>query len=44
MSDSDYLARITALTQLLNELKAQLAAIEQRLASAEQSLSGRWMQ
>lgn len=42
MSESDYLMRIQALTQLLNELRVQLQAIDQRLIRAEQQLAGRW--
>ncbi len=42
MNESDYHVRIQALTQLLNELKARMAAMEQRLIAAEQSLQQRW--
>jgi hypothetical protein len=43
MSDSDLHIRIQALTQLLNELRAILRALDQRITAAEQSLDNRWI-
>ncbi len=35
-------ARIRALTQLLNELRARVTSLEQRIAALEQSQAQRW--
>lgn len=37
-------ARITALTRLLNELRARVASLEQRIAALEQAQAQRWFQ
>lgn len=42
MNESDLQARVVALTQLLNELKARLDALQARLVAAEQSQAQRW--
>jgi hypothetical protein len=42
MSDSAMWARIMQLTSLLNVLRARIAALERRVAAAEQSLQQRW--
>lgn len=41
---SNELARIAALEQTINELKAMVRALQDRLTTAEQSLSQRWWQ
>ena len=42
MNEEEVMARFQALTQLLNELRAILRALDQRLTTAEQSLQGKW--
>jgi regulator of replication initiation timing len=42
MSESEAFERIRRLEQIVAELEAQIDAIQQRLATAEQSLAARW--
>lgn len=42
--ESSLWARIRALAQMIVELKARVTALEQRLATLEQSQSQRWFQ
>jgi hypothetical protein len=41
---SNEIARIVALEQLINELKARVTALETRLAASEQALAQKWFQ
>lgn len=43
MSEEEMMARLQALTHLLNELRAKLDALTIRLTAAEQSLANRWI-
>lgn len=44
MGESGLWARIIALGQIINELKARVFALEARVAALEQSQSQRWFQ
>ena len=44
MSESTIWARLRALGQIVIELKARVAALEQRITALEQSQSQRWFQ
>ncbi len=37
-------ARLRALTQIINELKARIAALEARMAAQDQQTNQRWFQ
>lgn len=41
---SNELARIVALEQIINELKARVLALETRLTTSEQGLAAKWFQ